>query len=198
MIFRRLLSHRGGASAAEFGIILPLFILFLLGIIDVGRWMYTYNRLEKATQMGARAAVVTDALSTAVAGSFLGQTCGGTTLQQGDRIPAACLTNVTCDQTACSPGGSIATYTTAFQNISGRMKWFNKEIQDSNVTIEYSQSGLGYAGNPNGPDVAPVVTVRLSGMTFTPLACELVGCSFTMPAFVSSLTFEDGVGAQSN
>jgi hypothetical protein len=73
-----------------------------------------------------------------------------------------------------------------------------REIQGSNVTIEYSSSGLGYAGNPNGPDLAPIVTVRLSGMTFTPLACELVGCSFTMPAFVSSLTFEDGVGAESN
>ena len=198
MILHRLLSHRGGASAAEFGIVLPLFILFILGIIDVGRWMYAYNRMEKATQVGARVAVVTDYLSTAVGVNYSGTTCGGTTLQQGDRIPAACLTNVSCSSSSCSPGGSTATYSAKFGQISTRMKWMFHEIQDSNITVEYTQSGLGYAGNPNGPDLAPVVTVRLSGMTFTPLACELVGCSFTMPAFVSSLTFEDGIGAQSN
>lgn len=198
MSIRRLIRHTGGASAAEFGIVLPLFILFLLGIIDVGRWLWTYNHLEKATQMGARAAVVTDYLSSSVGANFAGQTCGGTTLQQGDPIPAACLTNVTCDVTACNPGGSTSNYLQKFRNISGRMNWMYNGIQDSNVTVEYTQSGLGYAGDPNGPDVAPIVTVRLSNMTFTPLACELVGCSFTMPAFVSSFTLEDATGLQSN
>ena len=38
---------------------MPVLILFLLGIIDVGRYMWSINELEKATQMGARMAVVT-------------------------------------------------------------------------------------------------------------------------------------------
>ena len=39
---------------------LPLLILFLFGIIDAGRFLWEINRAEKATQVGARLAVVTD------------------------------------------------------------------------------------------------------------------------------------------
>ena len=49
-----------GAAGAEFALVLPLLILFLFGMIDVGRYMWTINQLEKATQVGARWAVVTD------------------------------------------------------------------------------------------------------------------------------------------
>lgn len=199
MRLRRIISNQGGASAAEFGIILPLFILFLLGIIDVGRWLWTYNHLEKATQMGARMAVVTNAAPAGINASYIG--VGG--LTQGDVIPAAAFGKITCDNTSCScttsPCPTLGAFNTAdFNRVQQWMTLFYHEIAPTNVTLEYSSSGLGYAGNPNGPDLAPIVTVRLSGMTFTPLACELVGCSFTMPTFVASLTFEDGVGAQSN
>ena len=55
-----LLRDRSAASAAEFALVLPLLLLFLFGIIDAGRFMWEYNRAEKATQVGARVAVVTD------------------------------------------------------------------------------------------------------------------------------------------
>ena len=45
---------------AEFALVLPVALLFLLGIVDAGRYLYEVNQLEKATQMGARFAVVTD------------------------------------------------------------------------------------------------------------------------------------------
>ncbi len=41
---------------------LPLLILLLFGIIDAGRFLYETNRAEKATQMGARYAIVTDVM----------------------------------------------------------------------------------------------------------------------------------------
>jgi len=205
MRVRRLFSHTGGASAAEFGIVLPLFLLFLFGIIDVGRWLWTYNHLEKAAQMGARMAVVTNAASgteaaqTGIYASYTG--VGG--LTQGDVVPASALGKITCTNSSCTctttPCPSLGAFGTSdFNRVADWMWLFDHEVQRSNVTIEYSSSGLGFAGNPNGPDVAPLVTVRLSGMRFTPLACELVGCFFTMPAFVSSLTYEDGIGSQSN
>lgn len=205
MIMRRLIFHSGGASAAEFGIVLPLFILFLLGIVDVGRWMWTYNHLEKATQMGARMAVVTNAASgteaaqTGIYAPYFG--VGG--LTQGDVIPASAFGKITCTNSSCtcttSPCPGLGAFSNAdFNRVQQWMTLFYHEIAPANVTIEYSSSGLGFAGNPNGPDLAPIVTVRLSGMTFTPLACELVGCSFAMPAFVSSFTYEDGIGFQSN
>ncbi|WP_246444371.1 TadE family protein [Sphingomonas sediminicola] len=55
-----ILRRDDGATAAEFAMVLPLLILFLFGIIDVGRYMWTLNQVEKATQMGARMAVVTN------------------------------------------------------------------------------------------------------------------------------------------
>src|SRR4029453_10390607 len=98
MIARRLISNNSGASAAEFGIVLPLFILFLLGIVDVGRWLWTYNHLEKAAQMGARMAVVTNATSAGIGASYLG--VGG--LTQGDVIPAGAFGKITCNNSTCT------------------------------------------------------------------------------------------------
>ena len=54
------------ASAVEFAMVLPLLLLFLLGIIDVGRYMWALNTAEKATQMGARYAVVSDPVANVI------------------------------------------------------------------------------------------------------------------------------------
>src|SRR3546814_6468170 len=59
-LLTRLARSSSGATAAEFAMVLPLILIFLLGIIDVGRLMWTWNRAEKATQMGVRFAVVAD------------------------------------------------------------------------------------------------------------------------------------------
>ena len=143
MSLRRLFSHTGGATAAEFGIVLPLFILFLLGIIDVGRWLWTYNHLEKATQMGARLAVVTNAAlgtetaKTGLYASYIG--VGG--LTQGDNIPASALGKITCTNSSCTctttPCPSVSAFNTNdFNRVADDMKLFYHEVQRSNVTIE--------------------------------------------------------------
>ncbi len=196
MTARSLFHDARAASAAEFALVLPLLIILLFGIIDAGRYMWNINKAEKAVQMGVRMAVVTDSVSSTVNQSFVGQ-CA-TPLTDGDPIPANCFTQVTC-----SGSGGAATCTagtansTAFNRVVTRMQRFMPEIQGSNVQIIYSPSGLGYAGNPNGPDVAPLVTVRLSGLTFNPIV-TLAFLSVGLPAARSSLTFEDGAGALSN
>ncbi|MCH8614768.1 pilus assembly protein [Sphingomonas sp. SM33] len=200
----RLLSERGGAAGAEFALLVPLLILLLFGIIDVGRWMYLYNRADKATQMGVRMAAVTypvaggSNLATGVNSSYLG--VGG--LTQGDSIPASAFGKITCTNTACtcttSPCPTLGTFSNAdFLTVYNRVHAFLPEAQQSNVTIEYSSSGIGYAGNPNGPDLAPLITVRLSGLQFRPMIALAVP-TMNMPDFHASLTFEDGTGAQSN
>jgi hypothetical protein len=66
-------------------------------------------------------------------------------------------------------------------------------ITVNNVTIDYRNVGLGFSGNPDGPDVAPLVTVRLTGMQFTPITTLLFGApSLPMPDFRAALTLEDG------
>ncbi len=172
-VFSRFLHDRAG-SAGEFALILPLFVLFFLGIIDAGRYAWAFNRGEKATQTGTRFTVVTNPVAPELATWNLnGVTVGSTTLGQGDRIPAAALGSITCTSTACAKTGNGPTVgtpdSTAFTNLANRMKQIWPEIQNSNIEVIYRGSGLGYAGNPNGMDIAPFVTVRLKNMTFSSL-----------------------------
>ncbi|HEY1142611.1 MAG TPA: TadE/TadG family type IV pilus assembly protein [Sphingomicrobium sp.] len=209
MMKRRLLRHDSGASAVEFALVLPLFLFMLLGLIDVGRWIWTYNRAEKATQMGVRQAVVTNGASgtydpktntfTGIYTSYLGS--GG--LTQGDLIPTGSFGKITCDNSSCTCAttpcpGTLTRNATEFSDIVTRMQKFLPTIAATNVKVEYSTSGLGYVGNPTGADLAPLVTVRLQGLTFTPTLCLFFGCTLGLPELHSSLTFEDGRGQQSN
>ena len=196
MIFTFLSRDDRGASAVEFALVLPLLLILLFGIIDGGRYMWNINRAEKAAQMGVRTAVVTDFISSSIDADYVGQ-CS-TPLQAGDPIPAGCFTQVTCSRSGstvtCTSGTAN---TTAFNRVLTRMQAFMPEIQPSNLEIIYSPSGLGYAGDPTGPDVAPIVTVKLSGVTFKP-AMLLTLASIGLPEVRTSLTLEDGAGTQSN
>jgi Flp pilus assembly protein TadG len=193
---RRISLDQRGASAAEFGLVLPLLVALLLGMIDVGRYMWTINRAEKAAQMGVRMAVVTDYVSSALNDTYVGK-CSPV-LAAGDSIPAGCFAAITCSRTgttvSCTSGTANAA---AFNQVLTRVKAIYPEVVPEDLDIEYSDSGVGYAGNPTGPDVAPLVTVRLSGMQFKPITLFSLA-SVALPEVHSSLTFEDGVGSQSN
>ena len=52
-----------GQVLVETAIILPLVIVFILGIIDFGRAIYTKSTLNNAARSGARAAAVTSSLT---------------------------------------------------------------------------------------------------------------------------------------
>ena len=86
----------------------------------------------------------------------------------------------------------------AFANIVARMQDMYPAITPADVEIEYRNVGLGYAGDPHGPDVAPLVTVRLKDMKFTPITFLLFGGEIDMPDFRAALTLEDGSGNYSN
>jgi hypothetical protein len=203
-MMRRLLLDRSAASAAEFALILPLLLLLLFGIIDGGRWMWAYNQAEKATQMGARFAVVSYPVTDGIDASYLG--VGG--LTQGDLIPASAFGKVSCSDSGCScsppdgappcPPGGLGSFSQAnFEHIVDRMKLFAPEIGYSNVKVEYSSSGLGYAGNPNGADLSPLVTIKLERLQFTPIT-SLMLATLKMPSFTTTLSAEDLTGSQSN
>lgn len=203
MMLRRLLLDRRAASAAEFALILPLLMILTLGAIDVGRYMWAVNRAEKATQMGVRFAVVTDPVERAlIAEDFVGKTVGSVTLTQGDIIPANALGTITCDDTQClcvAPCLSAGTDYDglAFNAIVDRMRLFDPSIQAANVRVSYSGAGLGFAGDPNGSDISPVVSVWVTGMTFSPVTAFLL-TDLNLPDFKTSMTAEDMVGNTSN
>lgn len=193
-----------GGSAAEFALVLPILTMFLLGMVDVGRLMWTWNQAEKATQMGARYAVVTGPVATDMIGySFV--TSGG--LQQGDPIPAtygtmACSmtgANATCACTSGSCAWGTTASTPALTNIATRMSHIFPAVAPANVVVEYGPTDLGFAGDPNGSDAAPLVTVSLRNIMFTPFLFQVFPINgISLPDFRASLTLEDAAGAESN
>lgn len=197
----KLLHNRRGASSGEFALVLPLLVILLFGIIDMGRFFYQLNRSEKATQMGARMAIVTSPVSPdLLEASFIG---GG--VDAGDLIPATALGTVKCTSTACTcetppcPSGLPgAVDGAAFNVIAARMAQMNPLIQPEDITIRYSGSGFGYAdADDETMDVQPLVTVSVDDMKFNFLA--LLGIAeVTMPEARATLTAEDSSGTYSN
>jgi Flp pilus assembly protein TadG len=191
---------QGGGPAAEFALVLPVALLFLFGIIE-------YNQAEKATQMGARFAAVTEMVpSTLATTSFVSGT-----VTQGDPIPTSSFSGTRCKNGSCNtnpsnscPSGNPAATTdwgfasAAFANIVTRMKAIKSDVTAANVVIDYANSGLGFAGDPNGSDVAPLITVRLCQMVFKPIVTQVFNLNARMPDFSYSLTMEDGAGTVSN
>lgn len=203
-MIRRLLRADAGSTAAEFGMVLPLLIMFLLGTIDVGRFLWTCNRAEKAVQMGTRYAVATDMVPSGLA-SYNFATPGTGAVLQGNPVPASAFGSTscksvsgtvtcTCTGTACSSMASTVN-TTAFNNVVARMQAFYPGLSANNVVITYDNVSLGYSGDPNGSDVVPLVTVKLTGLTFAPMLFSFFqNASVTLPAFSAALTMEDGIG----
>ena len=199
-ILLRFFKDRRAAVGAEFAMVVPIVILFVLGMVDVGRMMWTWNRAEKAAQMGVRYAAVTD-MASAELQSYDFYSEG---IPRGETIPDTSFSGATCTSTGCTgcSGGTIcdnvAVVSPAFTNTVRRMQAIMPEIQPENVTIEYSYSGLGYSGDPYGPDVNPLITVRLTGMTFRPSLGYVLGLGINLPSFASTLSMEDGAHAISN
>ena len=198
--FLRFARDDQGASAAEFALVLPLLLAFIFGIIDVGRFMWQYNQAEKATQVGVRYAVVTAPVPSGLSTYSFAISDGVT---QGSAVPTANFTSATCDNSSCAcVGGSFCSAvgydSTAFNNIVTRMTRMYPAIKAANVQVIYKNVGLGFAGNPDGPDVSTLVTVKLNGLNFRPITCLVFACSISMPDFSAALTLEDASGSVSN
>ncbi len=205
----RFLNDNRGAGAAEFALVLPAALLLLFGVIDVGRYAWQLNEYEKAVQLGARYAVATDIVPGALnSGDFSGQSCNGVVITAGDTICAEAMQTITCNTTSCScSGGSGLCYngnynSAAFDAIVRRMRVATPRLNDTDVTISYAGSGLGYVADPavdddDQPlaDVAPIVTVTLTNMRYQPITLTLVGVNVPYPSFSYSLSLEDGDGA---
>jgi len=205
----RLLRCDRAASAAEFALVIPLLLLFIFGIIDVGRFMWEVNQAEKATQVGARMAIVTNPVSSGLVEADF----ASSTLPAGSLIPADALGNLVCSSTACacadcpiSIGAGVNS--AAFTALVTRMAQIKPGITAANVEVTYRGSGFGYAGAaasgtgggsapPETMEISPLVTVSLKDVEFTPITSLLLA-SIDLPAFSTTLTAEDSAGTYSN
>jgi hypothetical protein len=104
----------------------------------------------------------------------------------------ACKTNNAC-------GFNAATTDTArWTALVDRMRQIYPELTAANIVVDYDWSGLGYAGDPNGPDISPLVTVSLRNVVFEPMILQMFGIDLPIPASRYALTMEDAKGAESN
>jgi Flp pilus assembly protein TadG len=207
---RTILRDPRGSSAAEFAIILPLALLLLFGIIDLGRYAWTFNQLEKAVQTGARFAVATEIVPQGLNRYDFTNSCPGGPLRMGARICPEALGTISCS----SAGGGVSCTCTsgacnsamigtvnaqAFTRIVDTMRNLTPEVTAQNVTVRYSGSGVGFLGDPATDaagnalsDIAPVVTVEVAGSQMRVLT--LLGYGLVLPTIKASLTLEDGDG----
>lgn len=68
-VARRRTRHGGGQSLVEFALVFPVLLLCLMGVVDMGRFVYTANVLSQAAREAARLA--------AVEASYIGSTDPG-------------------------------------------------------------------------------------------------------------------------
>lgn len=206
----RLMRDRRGGGAVEFAMVVPLMLILLFGIIDAGRALWEWNRAEKATQMGARYAIVTNVMPAGlVTADYVGtnycRNPDGTayTCTAGDSVnDTAALGTLTCTSAGCqctsgNCPGNPAIAAGAFTNLVARMAAMKPDIQAANVRILFRGSGIGFAGDPNGMQVIPLVTVELTGLDFRPIML-FNSVALNLPTFATTLSAESSLGTQAN
>jgi Flp pilus assembly protein TadG len=188
----RLARDRRGTTAAEFALVVLIFVSIILGSIDFSRQAWEINLSKTAVREGARLAAVRPIVSTWL--QNLDPITTGLVAGNGDPIPAGSIATVTCSgaTSSCAGGSNTAMNTTVFGEIVTRMRSYNPRIQSANVVITYRHVGLGFAGNPFGPDVEPEISVSLTGMTVSRGALSLFGVrTLNMPSLITTISSED-------
>lgn len=187
---RSLIRDTDGGPMMEFTAVFMLLILLTFGIVDFGLAMWQWNSAEKATQIGARIAVIANPVVEELA-TF---DCNNASIALGTpcRLGGSSFGSISCTSTACTGTGSLSGNThdnTAFTTIVDRMRTVYPRIQPANVVVEYNDLGLCFAGRGSP---CPAVTVRLTGLDFNFITLNwLLPSTITMPDFRATLTSED-------
>jgi Flp pilus assembly pilin Flp len=193
--FKRLVRDERGATAAEFGLVALVFVSLIIGSIDLSRQIWEVNTTKTAVREAARLAAVNEMASVWL--QNLDPITSGLVAGNGDPVPAGSIALVTCSgaTNTCTGAGvtNTAINATVMNALLAKMRAFNPRIRLSNIRVSYRHVGLGFAGNPFGPDVEPEISVWLEGFTLTPGPLRLISNSATipLPKMISTVTAED-------
>jgi Flp pilus assembly protein TadG len=199
-----------GAVLIEATILLPLIIAVFCGSIDLLYALYQWNAAAKAVEVGARIAAVSDPVAVGL-NSLSNQVVLSGPVAIGQAMPAFKVTcdgnNESCSCAGTCPGIVPNSFNRAAMNriIFGRgsasctdatsyyatgMCDILPAITAANVTIAYTQTGLGYAGRPGGP--VPTITLALQNLHFQFFFLGYVlGPNIPIPAMKTTITAED-------
>jgi hypothetical protein len=206
-------ADEAGAAMVEMAIALPLLLTLLLGFVDFGYAFYQWNAANKAVQVGARLAVVSNPIAEGVegeaglpadivdAGSAVGADTYHYTCGADDAGTASC----TCTAGTCS---GLDADQEAFDRIfygddfgdkgcvggarPGMCDFF-PALVPSEVQVEYAATGLGFWGRPGG--AVPTIKVSIVGHQFQFFFIAglliLAKSTIKMPDMLSTVTGED-------
>ncbi len=162
----RLARARRGAAAVEFAFIVPLVIVFTVGLLEFGLILFEHHRAGEATRRGLRTALLNPPLAS---------------LANLDNGPVTCEAgggNLACDGGALEPGAE-----TTFEAMVETMTAIMPDVAAANVRITYTESGLDGPAKPGV--VTPVVSVALQNVTHTFFALSII------PGFPAEMTFPE-------
>jgi Flp pilus assembly protein TadG len=186
--FTRFRDNTSGAALVEYTLVFLLLMVLTFGLIEFGIVMHQYNASEKATAVGARFIATRGPVVTGI------PDCGVTTNASAGtwcrNVAGSSGWTITCN--AAAPSG--ACQGAVLTELVTVMQQFAPGIEAQNVQVVVSGAGLGFVGR--GSPV-PMVTVRLTGMTYNFIALDdLLGFgALTMPGFDATLVGEDLNGA---
>jgi len=115
--FTRAVRDRSGVAAVEFGFMIPIFVLMVVSVTDIGLRVYRKMQVEAAAQVGVQYAITHGFDESAISAAVTSATnATGITASPAPRSYCGCVSGssivtVTCGATC--PGGAMAgTYTT--------------------------------------------------------------------------------------
>jgi Flp pilus assembly pilin Flp len=163
-----------GAVLVEYTVVFPVFILVILGTVDVTYMLYEWALANKAAYIGARAAVVSDPVARNIVSDSslyssaqlanIGSYCFDFATGAGNGNCPAPSVKVDCTSTGCTPN-TFGFDGAAFTNANGtgifdRMKVVFPRLQPTNVLVTYQFNGSGYVGRPGGLPMSVTVTIQ--------------------------------------
>lgn len=201
MSLQTLARDRNGGVLVEATVVIPILLVFVLGSVDFLLAFFQWNLTNKAVQLGARIAAVSDPVSSDLSGmSGLGDG-----VLPGQPMPAFRRECSTSDATGANGTCTGGRYSAAAMrrivfgepdaiacanNSTGMCKLY-PSITAANVTVVYAQTGLGYAGRPGGP--VPTITVSVRNLPFRFFFLSgLMGIDgINSPTMTTTITGED-------
>lgn len=173
-----LLSGEDGAALLEAMLVLPVLLLLVFGLSDVSLYFWNKGLALKAVQLGARRAVVSDAVAVGPgldraesATYWYGLPPGARCFPEPGR-PSICPSfSVRCDLRAgCQCSGDACRFRLApgrLRPIVAAMQAVLPDLKPENVRVSYATNGFGYVAQP--VPVPVDVRIDLVGLSYTPL-----------------------------
>jgi Flp pilus assembly protein TadG len=95
-MMRRLMMRDRGQNLVEFALLLPLLLLFILGIVEFGVAIFAYNTVANAAREGARVGVIRSASESDVEQAVIERT-GGLDLTSANITATLTITQTTVE-----------------------------------------------------------------------------------------------------